>query len=421
MGGLSEAERSARVHLLHSLGWEDIDPELPLFSYGLVSVQASALLSAITAMVGASPPDDLLLSHPSVNALASYVAEHMTLAKSVSEQNLPPPDWLGEVPLRGDGSLGGFTIRRAELEESKALVALDDLSWKPPLRGFTRNEIEARIQRFQSGQLVVCDESGAIVGSLYSQRITSTEQLRTVSNFHESLSLHHDFGPIWQLLSVQLLPAFSSRGLGDLLVNYALTVARASPGVHRVIAVTRCRNWADALNRQPNLTLQEYLERGSDPGIVFHTARGAKITALIDDWRPEDVDNDGIGVLVEYDLPSFRLIMDKSIHEPLGLEPNKGVGRKKSTMEAAQAERKAHVHNVVAKLVEGYVEAPVSADAPLMEAGLDSYRMQSFIHVALALLSNHFPNCGNDCHASYKSYILRNVPRDSVLPFIVGA
>ena len=189
------------------------------------------------------------------------------------------------IRLRG----GGYFIRRASLEDIPYLAALDTSLWPALLSGLTEDEIRALIQTFEAGQLVLCASSGDLVGSLYTQRVASDDALLfDTATFRDALALHQDSGSVWQLLSVQVTPILMSRGLGDVLINYALTVARASPGVHKVVAVTRCRTWAQKGRQQP--TLEEHLEMGTGPGLVFHTARGA----LVPNKRPEHLANGGV-------------------------------------------------------------------------------------------------------------------------------
>ncbi|KAL3918173.1 MAG: hypothetical protein SGPRY_006115, partial [Prymnesium sp.] len=383
-GDLTDAARAVRLQLLHSLGWNDVDPETSLFEYGLVSVQASALLDSITQRLRVPLPPDLLITHPTLNELASFVASSLsdnTLAFEQLQQT------FGEVPLRGEGSLRGFTIRRAAIEDVQVLTTLDEIAWRPPLQGFTANEIERRVRRFRAGQFVLCDANGMVVGSLYSQRIASVNDLTSVGNFHRAIDLHDDAGPVWQLLSVQIHSSLSSRGLGDLLVNYALTVARASAGVHRVIAVTRCRMWADIRRQTPELSLRDHIDSKADPGIVFHTARGAEVTDFIPGWRPEDVDNDGCGILVEYDLPNFRMMYDNPLPQAKqsqvvaidGVDNLTSTTKRHTKLDSEQAQRRHLLIKRLGKLVESYVGKEVNVDEPLMEAGLDSYMMQSFV------------------------------------------
>ena len=67
-------ERAAQQHLLRSLGWSGVDPEAPLLALGLVSVEAAALSHTISEVFGKRPSADVLLSHPSIEALARFAA-----------------------------------------------------------------------------------------------------------------------------------------------------------------------------------------------------------------------------------------------------------------------------------------------------------------------------------------------------------
>ena len=380
------AERSARVRLLRSLGWDDFDPDLPVFMLGLVSVQAAGLLGAVEDLLGLAPPDDLLLTHPSINELARFVANDSILDKEDHPPHPPPTlDWQGEVFVHGQG----YFIRRASLNDAADLAALDASSWPAPLCGFCEDEIRDRIQAFEAGQLVLCAPSGELVGSLYTQRVASADaMLFGAATFRDAHALHQDSGSVWQLLSVQVTPSLMSRGLGDVLINYALTVARASPGVHKVVAVTRCRTWAEAVRQQPTLTLEEHLEMGTDSGLVFHTARGADITALVPNWRPEDLDNGGVGVLIEYDLASFRLVHDKppaaikKMSTRLAGYPTASGNTFMPTCISGTCESAQAMQRVVRDVVHSFLKEDVSADTPLMGAGLDSYMMQHFVQAS---------------------------------------
>ena len=284
-------ERAAQQHLLRSLGWSGVDPEAPLLALGLVSVEAAALSHTISEVFGKRPSADVLLSHPSIEALARFAA---------GGELEDAPTSADDVFLIGNGAL---RIREACLADVPHLARLEALSWPAPLAGLTAAQISARIERFAAGQLVLL-EGSQVVGSLFTQRISSVSELTggTV-DFRNALSLHTDTGAVWQLLSVQVLPSHGSRGLGDMLVNYGLTVARATPGVHRAAAVTRCRTWSAGAT-----SLESHLATGTDPGINFHTGRGASVEGVLEGWRDDDVDNLGHGVLVVYELRRFRLV-----------------------------------------------------------------------------------------------------------------
>jgi hypothetical protein len=60
--------------------------------------------------------------------------------------------------------------------------------------------------------------------------------------------------------------------------------------------------------RDPRLTLAEHSNSGADPGLSFHTGRGAEVVGPVAGWRAEDADNDGCGILVRYELRRSRLV-----------------------------------------------------------------------------------------------------------------
>ena len=124
----------------------------------------------------------------------------------------------------------------------------------------------ARIERYAEGQLVVA-QGITVVGSLYMQRINSATSLNSAS-FRTAISLHSDHGLIWQLVSVQVShgtlwvvaaagqltftcraqvdSSCGEQGLGDLMINHALSIVSKMQDVDEVVAVTRCRSWAEA-------------------------------------------------------------------------------------------------------------------------------------------------------------------------------
>ena len=73
-----------------------------------------------------------------------------------------------------------------------------------------------------------------------------------------------------------------------------MSIASKVPGVEEVVAVTRCRSWAAARQRQPGLAHLEHAMTGNDRGIAFHTGRGAEVVGTVPDWRPDDVYNNGV-------------------------------------------------------------------------------------------------------------------------------
>ena len=176
----------------------------------------------------------------------------------------------GDVVLGEQRSAGPILIRRACLDDIPALVDLEAACWTAPLLGFSEDEIALRIQRFALGQLVLL-EGSTIIGSLFTQRIESAELLKDGVAFRSALDLHTDAGSVWQLLSIQIHPNNVGCGFGDILINHALTVAKAVPGVERMVAVTRCRTFGRARHYHPTLSLRGHVDSGMEPGLNFHT------------------------------------------------------------------------------------------------------------------------------------------------------
>ena len=96
--------------------------------------------------------------------------------------------------------------------------------------------------------------------------------------------------------------ASKALGLGDLLVRHALETARITLGLDLAIAVTRCKTWKKA----SGVPLHTYARSEADPLVQGHLTRGAVVVGLVLGWRPDDVENDGCGVLVRYDLAKVR-------------------------------------------------------------------------------------------------------------------
>ncbi|MEZ4869001.1 MAG: SDR family NAD(P)-dependent oxidoreductase [Caldilineaceae bacterium] len=213
-----------------------------------------------------------------------------------------------------------YTIRHPDLADLSALLRLEEACWREPLRA-TAEELRQRIVGHPQGQYVaVMNEQ--VVGAIYSQRIANANALFQ-SNFRTVAALHQADGPIVQPLAVNVLPTMQQYGLGDQLLEFLLQLATLQPDVERVAAVTLCQTYPQ-YNTMP---LAEYIHWRNahgqlvDPILNFHATHGAQIRALIPGYRPADIDNQGNGVLIEYDLrnrltprtPQRQVTLTKSI------------------------------------------------------------------------------------------------------------
>jgi malonyl CoA-acyl carrier protein transacylase len=194
-----------------------------------------------------------------------------------------------------------YSIRHAHPKDLSALIKLEKACWLEPLQ-VSEAVILQRLERFPEGQCVL-EMDGLIVGVVYSQRISATQELEKAT-FSAVPSLQTSDGPVVQLLNLNIFPDMQHLGLGDQLLEFMLQYCAVKGGIERVAGVTRCKNYV----QQTNIPMETYIrqrdEQGHyhDPILGFHHAHGAEIKGIVYGYRSEDVDNQGNGILIEYDL-----------------------------------------------------------------------------------------------------------------------
>lgn len=194
-----------------------------------------------------------------------------------------------------------YTIRHPHLSDLPALVNLEAKCWPKHLQA-PADEIRQRIERFPNGHCVL-EMDGQIVGVIYSQRISSAGVLKNAT-YAEVQSLHIRQGKVIQLLGINILPELQDKGLGDQIREFMLQLCALKGGIERVVGVTRCKNYV----LHTHIPIEEYISQHNelgqllDPILRFHQQGGATIKGIIPNYRPEDVDNLGNGILIEYDI-----------------------------------------------------------------------------------------------------------------------
>ncbi|RCJ24917.1 hypothetical protein A6S26_17070, partial [Nostoc sp. ATCC 43529] len=238
-----------------------------------------------------------------------------------------------------------YKIRHPNLDDLAALVDLEIQCWPEPLRASV--------------------EEDRVVGVIYSQKIASVEALNNIT-YQEVSSLHSDRGRIVQLLSLNILPEMQDRELGNHLRQFMLQYCSLNGDIETVVGVTRCRNF---LHNQ-HLPMEEYIykrnERGQvfDPTLRFHAEGGATIKQVIPNYRPEDTDNCGYGVLIEYNLDRHRL----GELSPSVLEASQEQQIELQTTESVEV----IIENCVRLVMGERYQANYTHKIALMEMGLDS-------------------------------------------------
>ncbi len=271
----------------------------------------------------------------------------------------------------------GYKIRHPHLSDLPALINLEAKCWPEHLR-VSADEIQRRLELFPNGHcLLEIDEK--IVGIIYSQKISSVNVLETAS-YQNISSLHTDEGSIIQLLSLNILPEMQDQGLGDILREFMLQWCTLKGGITGVVGVTRCKNYVN----QSQIPMEEYIlqrnNRGQilDPILRFHEEGGAKIKKIIPNYRPEDGDNLGIGVLIEYDiqnLPTSNSNSEIKVQQKL-----------KQSQQNSQENLNTIVYESIRTVIGEQRMKAFSWKYPLMEIGLDSLELLEL----RALLGEHF-------------------------------
>ena len=195
-------------------------------------------------------------------------------------------------------------IRRAERADVRELLSIEGKCWEPHLRSD-----EKKILRYlnNSREQFVVEVNRNIVGILYTQRIISESILRS-GKFATQLEHHEKDGSILQLCAIAVNSDERDGNIGAELRNYALKYARSLGNtITRVVAMTRCSNFACPLlspnkSDEKKTIYKDFVYGIHDPTIFFHVSGGAKILDIIHDYRPEDYENLGNGVLVAYDI-----------------------------------------------------------------------------------------------------------------------
>ncbi len=249
-----------------------------------------------------------------------------------------------------------YVIRPAESDDVPGLVELERVATSGPLRA-TVEELQARIEGDPSGQFVV-EREGRVAAAAYSQRIADVPRLQSAR--HADLaSLRQPSGPVIQLLGLVVDPEFQDLGLGDDLLEFVLQRAELLPGVERVAGISRCKEWA----KEGGVPFAEYVHARTaggepqDPILRFHARHGARVVGVVSGYRPVDVENDGGGVVIEYDLADRRA----------------GARTGESRASALGEGRVAQVVEASVREVLGPRRQPAFAPGmPLMDMGLDS-------------------------------------------------
>jgi|JFJP01.1.fsa_nt_gi Acetyltransferases len=264
-----------------------------------------------------------------------------------------------------------YTIRHPHLSDIPALVNLEAKCWSKHLQA-SADEIRQRLEHFPNGHCVL-EIDGQVVGVIYSQRINNIDVLKKTT-YVQVPSLHTRQGAVIQLLSINILPELQDKGLGDQLREFMLQLCALKGGIERVVCITRCKNYV----QHAHIPITEYIRQQNalgqllDPILQFHQQGGGTIKGVIPNYRPEDVDNLGNGILIEYDLKA-------DVHNS-----EENFTYNNALVSATSAEKKQLLETRIQEQVANIMEisiAQIDITRSLIQQGLDSLMALELSHL----------------------------------------
>lgn len=242
-------------------------------------------------------------------------------------------------------------IRTATLGDVPQLCALES-GWNSSL-STTAGVVSIRISNYPC-LVGIIDEK--IVAVLYCQTIKDAKELWD-SSYETIENLFDRDGKI-----LNLIAAFGRKddnnGVAGLLVLFCIFKS-GHDFTPQICAVTRWSNFK-TWKSSTNGSYEEYMAKGNDPTVNWHIQRGAHVQGLVQNFRPKDTDNDGIGVFITYDIE--KLYKEKS--GPLVLKKSTQFSRK-----SAQVVLEKCLRNHVDKNIE------IHQDSQFMDLKIDSLEL----------------------------------------------
>jgi len=252
-----------------------------------------------------------------------------------------------------------YVIRHPKVGDITDLMELEKLCWAAPLQE-SQQELERRITQHPKDCLVV-EKDGHVIAVNYAQRIPSVDTLR-YGQWKNIATMSQPDGCVIQMITLNVIPSEWGKGYGDQLLEFLLYWRSLQPDVTSVIASTRCSEFP----KHPDKTMEEYIqmkdERGFpiDPTPHFHAQHGAKIHGLILNYRPEDTDNKGFGVLIEYTVKERQYVKPSTPSK----EPIKAINTREDIKQL--------IEENIRKILDPDKAQNYSPSIPLMTMGFDS-------------------------------------------------
>jgi 3-oxoacyl-(acyl-carrier-protein) synthase/acyl carrier protein len=260
-----------------------------------------------------------------------------------------------------------YIVRFANGKDLPILCELEEICWQH-LKS-TKQQISSRLRNYPQGQFVL-EKDGHVVGVIYSQRINDVSALdeSNASNVHK---LHDESGSIIQLLAVNIHPDVQNLNLGDQLLEFMLQRCSVMNGIDKVVGVTLCKKFKSESSQSFEKYIHERDRYGAslDPVLSFHDYHGAEIVKPLPGYRVLDIENEGNGVLVEYEIQERINKLEK--RAVLKCEESNHKNTSKNLKGVSQEKLEEFLQTIICTSLGDNKES-FAMEHPLMEMGLDS-------------------------------------------------
>ncbi len=270
-----------------------------------------------------------------------------------------------------------YIIRHPKIEDVKDLLEIEKQVWASHLQQ-SKKDIE-RLVRLYAQESLVIEEQGKVVAVNFAQALPTIDNL--AKGTWKTLAVSpQTTGPVIRLITLNVDNTQWNKEYGDHLLDFLLYWCSLQENVTSVIGATRCSQ----LPQHSDKTMEEYIqmkdEQGLpvDPILHFHACHGAKILGLIPNYRQEDVDNQGYGVLIEYSIKTREQGKPSISTSPISVVKTRH-------------DIKQIVEQDIAMILgeEGMQNYTISA--PLMDMGFDSLRLLELRSLLAARLDFGIP------------------------------
>jgi len=289
-----------------------------------------------------------------------------------------------------------FKIRLAELSDLPRLVDMEVSVWGKNLSA-QPDLLKKRLTTTPTTNFV-CTVDDCVIAVVYAQRIADISVVG-IQKYCDAADHHTPTGVVLQIVAIAAAMAsvedsFTQQSfiIPEELLEFVLHYARLDPTIDKVVTVTRTKGFKDA-----HMGMEEYVAlhtKGdqSDPILSFHQKMGGAIQRVVPEYRPEDVDNQGFGILVLYDLrnmsttdPPAQRAVSRELSKSRVASPNRRCGSSGGSLSSK---------NILVQTIQDYGHTfdESNPDRAFWEYGITSAQLEQIRETLEARLAVRLPS-----------------------------